>query len=199
MKVYIGPYSSRISPWTIAEKIFFWKDKYKNEENDEFIYNVGEWLATKKNGEDTWLFKICERINSKFKRKIKVKIHKYDTWSADTTLAYIIHPVLKLVRDSKQGAPSVDDEDVPEELKSTSAPPLTEEEKSVGSTDANWFKRWDYILDEMIWAFEQHLTEWDYEIYYKDGQWDHEGRDKHQARIDNGLRLFGKYYNGLWT
>ena len=27
---------------------------------------------------------------------------------------------------------------------------------------------------------------------------DTEGLNKHRARMDNGLRLFGKYYSGLW-
>jgi hypothetical protein len=27
---------------------------------------------------------------------------------------------------------------------------------------------------------------------------DHEGRKVHRARIDNGMRLFGKYYGALW-
>jgi hypothetical protein len=28
---------------------------------------------------------------------------------------------------------------------------------------------------------------------------DREGMTKHQDRIDNGLRLFGKYFSGLWN
>jgi hypothetical protein len=28
--------------------------------------------------------------------------------------------------------------------------------------------------------------------------WDKDGFMAHSARIDNGLRLFGKYYRGLW-
>jgi hypothetical protein len=27
---------------------------------------------------------------------------------------------------------------------------------------------------------------------------DKEGLEKHQDRVDNGLRLFGKYYENLW-
>jgi hypothetical protein len=30
------------------------------------------------------------------------------------------------------------------------------------------------------------------------GECDWEGRQKHQDRIDNGLRLFGKYFQTLW-
>ena len=40
----------------------------------------------------------------------------------DHTLAMIIVPMLKQLKETKHGAPFVDDEDVPEELKSTSAP-----------------------------------------------------------------------------
>jgi len=29
-------------------------------------------------------------------------------------------------------------------------------------------------------------------------QWDREGQERVQARITNGFRLFGKYYEALW-
>ncbi len=41
----------------------------------------------------------------------------------DYTLSHIVVPMLKQLKETKHGAPFVDDEDVPEELKSTSAPP----------------------------------------------------------------------------
>ena len=88
-------------------------------------------------------------------RKIKVQIDKWDTWSMDHTLAYIIHPLLVQLQATKHGAPLVDDEDVPEELRSTSAPPRENDY----DTDANHFKRWDWVLDEMIWAFAQKLDD----------------------------------------
>jgi len=52
-------------------------------------------------------------------RKISVQIDPWDTWSADHTLALIIAPVLQKMKDDKQGAPHVDDADVPEHLRST--------------------------------------------------------------------------------
>ena len=51
-------------------------------------------------------------------------------------------------------APLVDDEDVPEELRSTAAPA----KENDWDVDENHFKRWDWVLDEMIWAFEQALN-----------------------------------------
>lgn len=108
-------------------------------------------------------------------RKVEVRIDKYDIWSADYTLALIISPTLKKIREAKQGAPWVDDEDVPSELRSFNG-------TLEGCLDSNWFLRWDYVLDEMIYAFDAIINQSDDEV-----------------RIDNGLRLFGKYYRGLWS
>ena len=85
------------------------------------------------------------------KRKVQVCIHEYDTWSMDHTLALIALPMLKQLQKTKHGAPNVDWEDVPRELR-----PSQEELRAYnhdGETDANFFKRWDYVLDEMIFAF----------------------------------------------
>lgn len=139
-------------------------------------------------------------------RRVQIKIHKYDTWSMDDTLAHIILPMLKQLKDTKHGAPLVDDKDVPKELKSTNAPPKENE----WDTDANHFKRWDYVLDEMIWAFEQKCRYYWEEDYYGPFirseeeqlgyfEWtDDKGRQKHQTRMTNAFKLFGKYYEGLW-
>jgi len=152
-----------------------------------------------------------------------VKIDRHDTWSMDHTLANIILPMLKQLRDNKHGAPNVDDEDVPEELKSTSAPSKENE----WDIDDNHFKRWDWVLDEMIFAFEHKnddtwqeaftsgvidnksvACEWDENGKAKmfkmvDGpnhtyKCDYEGMKVVEDRIQNGFRLFGKYYQNLW-
>ena len=153
-----------------------------------------------------------------------VKIDKWDTWSMDSTLSIIILPMLKQLRATKHGAPTTDDADVPEGLRSTDAPPKEDE----WDVDENWFKRWDWIMDEMIWTFEQKQPDCDWEHQYYSGvhdtsfraiEWDadgkallheqvkgpnntfkvdREGLDKHQERINNGMKLFGKYYQGLW-
>ena len=117
------------------------------------------------------------------KQKTSVKIHKYDTWSMDHTLAPIILPMLVQLKETTHSHPAN----------------LTEQE-------------WDEILDEMIWAFEQKCKDdWE-DTYYgpytenPDGsilggrfEWiDDEGLKKHQERMSNGFRLFGKYYENLW-
>ena len=120
--------------------------------------------------------------DSNKEQKISVKIDPWDTWSMDVTLAHIIVPMLKQLKETKHGAPHVDDEDVPEHLRKSAAPPTEND----WDTDDNYFKRWDWVMDEMIFAFEskQNCT-WT-EKYVN------------QVRIINGLRLFGKYYEGLW-
>jgi len=116
-------------------------------------------------------------------RKVSVKIDPFDTWNMDYTLALIIHPMLIQLKENAHGAPRVDDEDVPDELKSTAS---TEPKKHEWEPDSTWHSRWDWVLDEMIWAFETHL--------------DDESQFKVElfGRKRNGFCLFGKYYQALW-
>lgn len=202
MKVKIGPYRSR---WTsqvhydyMNKKYDFrWKENSTKFEN--FLEKVEDALQ--------WIYNHTVNLyldNKEVKRKIK--IHKYDTWGMDSTLAYIVHPMLIQLKETKHGSPNVDDEDVPEELRSTNVPPKENE----WDTDDNWHLRWDWVMDEMIWAFEQKTIDWE-EQYY--GEWiedatkplggyhvnsDFVGMKRHQDRMSNGFRLFGKYYEGLW-
>jgi hypothetical protein len=152
MYVYIGPYVDWIGPYQIADKIFFWTEKYPLDEKleERWDYKLkdrfGDWLNS------TWVKKYCEWVHKRKQRAVDIHVDGYDVWSADHTLGLIILPVLKKLKEVKHGSPDIDDEDVPEELKSTSAPP----KKHEYDTDDNFHKRWDWVLDEMIWAFEQH-------------------------------------------
>ena len=159
-------------------------------------------------------------------RKVDIRIDDWDVWGADHTLALIIHPVLAKLKEVKQGSPCVDDEDVPELLRASSAPAKENE----WDTDDNHHSRWEYVLDEMIWAFEQHTYDDcnDNQFHHnrdqlgmtfedsgengmksivmnnqkdptKPAYWvDEEGRKKHYDRIAEGRRLFAKYYDALW-
>jgi len=120
-------------------------------------------------------------------RDIDIVIHPYDTWNMDHTLALLIVPMLKQLKETKHGAPNVDCIDVPMKLQPTQLEVVRYREE--GKTDKNFFKRWDYVIDEMIWAFEQIIN---------DNNVDLEGLDYHNKRIENGTRLFGKYYRSLW-
>jgi len=119
----------------------------------------------------------------------QITIHDWDTWSMDHTLSYIIVPMLIQLKDTKHGAPNVDDDDVPEELRMPDGWKETRYNID-GETDEQFFNRWDWVLDEMIWAFT-----------YKRDNFDSlldKNREAAQARMSNGFRLFGKYYENLW-
>lgn len=135
-------------------------------------------------------------------QEVKVEIDNYDTWSMDYTLAHIVIPMLKQLKETKHGAPFVDMEDRPEHLQTT--------ELDEYNTDIYHFDAWDWVMDEMIFAFESKFNDWEDQFwgewiedetktmggYHKNVDWD--GRKKYQERIYNGFKLFGKYYESLW-
>ena len=222
MKVYRSNYRNHwVSPYTILKVICFW------EKDDDVFYNHEDVPGHKYDKWVNFLTPFCEAW-SKFldfvHPEIKyVKIDRWDTWSMDHTLADIILPMLKQLQETKHGGPFVDDDDVPDELKSTSAPAKENE----WDTDDNHFKRWDYVLDEIIFAFECKVDDswsdkfssgefdkktvacqWDENGKAKMYEWidgpnhtyklDFDGMQEVQKRITNGFRLFGKYYENLW-
>lgn len=123
----------------------------------------------------------------------QVQIDPWDTWNMDHTLAEIALPMLIQLKATKHGAPYVDDSDVPEELQSTSAPPKENE----WDTDENHFKRWDWVMDEMIYSFNSKAND-DFEIEKFDFETQRKEFIAAQNRVANGFRLFGKYYESLW-
>jgi hypothetical protein len=157
------------------------------------VYNVFNWI---------WFDRRTQ--------KVKVRIDRWDTWSMDHTLAPIILPMLKQLKETKHGAPYVESADVPKELRINVHQKVAY--KKDGTTDENFFKRWDWVMDEMIYAFEQKCRDhWEEDYYgpyiesedkrelFGRFEWtDDEGRKKHQERMSNGFRLFGKYYENLW-
>lgn len=174
MKVYISCYRYHwLSPYTILENVFFWREI-------DFDEPIIEKWAKRLNPLCVALEKFLDFVHPKINY---VKIDKWDTWSMDHTLAMIVLPMLKQINATKHGAPLVDDEDVPEELKSTSAPPKEYD----WDIDDNHFKRWDWVMNEMIFAFEYKLQ----------NSMNIDDNEKAE-RAQNGFRLFGKYYQGLW-
>jgi hypothetical protein len=237
VKIHIGPYKNWFGPYQLSEKILFWMDKDK----DERVHKFGEWLAhgsiepepdfhtgmdilSRKDRPNTLLYRFLLWVESKRKRKVKIRIDKYDTWGMDSTLSMIILPMLKQLHETKHGAPYVDDEDVPTHLRSTAAEPRENE----WDTDGNHFLRWDWIMEELIWTFEQLHPDCDWEDQYRSGEYDlrsvpcewdeagkptlyemkdgpnhtakidYDGMKAHQDRINNGLKLFGRYFQNLW-
>ena len=232
MKVKIGPYKSWFGPYQLAEKLLFWWPKTKDEFgfpcDADIVHKFGEWLAHGyikpepqvgdiveggRERKKTKLHKFLLWLDEKKERKIKIHFDPWDSWSADHTLALIILPLLKQLDKTKHGAPFVDYEDAPKEL----LPPAGVVLES-GHVDDNHFKRWDYVLGEMIFAFESTVDEsWQEQFFPKDLniQWkvlenghremisfldgyDVEGMKAYEKRIQNGHTLFGKYYKCLW-
>ena len=222
MKIYLSKYRNHwLSPYTILERVLFWKNWQEIEYSTPWVEKWSSRLEPFSKA----LQKILDFVHPRVEY---VKLDRWDTWNMDRTLGLIALPMLKQLKATKHGAPFVDDEDVPEELKSTSAPPKENEY----DTDANHFKRWDWVMDEMIFAFEHHIDD-SWQDAYRSGehdiQWiktdktypnpitgkeeatyqmmhgpndtykcDYDGINKVQERITNGFRLFGKYYSGLW-
>ena len=187
MKVIIGNYRNNwISPYHILERIFFWTDwsKYcrktrniddwRELDSDEYV-DYPQWvenLTTKLNPFCEALYKF---LNIVYPRIEYVKIDKFDTWNMDHTLALIVIPMLKQLRDDRMSSCEVFESDLPDELKSAEI------------TD-----QWNYILNEMLYAFETHIDE---------SIFDHSTREEILAintRIQRGFTLFGKYYTHLW-
>ena len=197
MRVKIGPYRSR---WISNIHTNYMNWKYDYDWNDN--HNAFETFLEKfENGLQVAYNATINKILDKRKdQKIKVRIDGYDVWGMDHTLSHIVTPMLQRLKENKNGSPWVEDEDVPEELRSTAAPPKEHE----WDTDDNHEKRWDWVLNEMIWAFEQKQRdhwEGDYYKYESDPTetlglklvWeDRVGCVALQSCMCNGFKLFGK-------
>ena len=206
MFAYIGKYPDYISVYKIADFL----EHFCVVNRDRKA--IGSWLAK------TWVDRFCKWYNNnKCKRTVIIKPHHYDHWNASETMAMLVLPILKDLRLHKHGAGFVADEDVPEHLRSTNAPPKENE----WDTDELWFDRFDWVLDEIIWALENTIdTSWENQFYTgeSDYKWipcedgfcemtegpnhtlvfDKDGWKAYHDRVNNGLRLLGTYFNSMW-
>ena len=192
MKIKIGPFRDRlicrIHNRHMDKKYGYvdWPDEqdYEDhvleaiEDGVQSVYNVFNWL---------W-------FDRRTGQKQKIRIDRWDTWSMDHTLAPIILPMLVQLKDTKHGAPFVDNVDVPKQLRATKK--QIEAYGKKGEVDPKHFDRWDWVLDEMIYAFDCKANKDD--VYMRFDILDRDGMEKEQERISNGFRLFGKYYENLW-
>ena len=245
MKIYLSkPRYHWISPYTMLDYAFFWTDWSRCSRNKSLQRTIDDLDTVKAGGKSSYVERPewCDRWSDRLEPISKaimwvldrvhpeikiIKIDRWDTWSMDHTLSPIILPMLKQLKEAKHGAPFVDDEDVPEHLRSTAAPAKENE----WDTDENHFKRWDWAMDEMIFAFEckvddsweepfrsgEHDIKWipvdadgnevpkgEHKFYQmgkgpKDTyKCDYDAMKIVEARIQNGFRLFGKYYQALW-
>lgn len=177
MKVILGKYKNWFGPFQLAEKLWFWeKDKDKDK-----IHKLGEWLAYGKiepkkeigdihnflkiDENPTLLYKFLSWIDKFRKRKQIIRIDPWDTWSMDRTLAPIILPMLKQLRETQHSYPLVDLIDLPIELQFTwnenweSQKTFDfyheDDEDFFNIQEKQWNLQWNYILDQMIYSFER--------------------------------------------
>lgn len=194
MKVYIGKYPSTFDLDTLIplKEDHPWKEKISDFLYGTFLGDLVRWYNTRE-------------------RKIVVKnITRSDTYSLNSTLAEVILPALKKFKEDCTewaGYPCQfegDNPDIPEDLK-----------------DADGLTKWKWVIDEMIFAFEQELDDTEKDKYYdhsecsymKDDEpfdvdnfmddlkrikvdWD--GLRKYNERVQRGFEFFGKYYQNLW-
>ena len=174
MKIYISKYRNHwISPYTILEKVCFW------EKDEDVLYNLDDDPNNKYQKWVNRLEPICVGLQ-KFLGFIHprieyIKIDKHDTWNMDSTLAPIILPMLKQLKASKHGSGMVDLEDVPEHLRCNTHEEWDAQEcfefyhgHEVKEGECDIHARWDWVLDEMIWAFEQ-ICDDDYDKQFYSG------------------------------
>jgi hypothetical protein len=225
MKIYKSNYRNHwVSPYVILEKIFFWREIDYDEPLIEKLSNFLNPFSI------AWL-KFLDFVHPRINY---VKIDKYDTWSMDHTLADIILPMLKQMKATKHGSPTVDDDDMPDHLRGTTTEDWDAQhtfdfyrEHQIQEGERDIHARWEWVLDEMIFAFEHYVDDtWEEAFrsgehdmihvpceWYEDGRpklysiekgpndtyvCDYEGMNKVYKRMENGFSLFGKYYRGLW-
>jgi hypothetical protein len=216
MKVSIGKYIHFWGPYQIMDLLFFWHEKYASKELtkrwDYVLHDkLSTWLAS------TWFANLCQWIHDKRDRKVKIHIDNYDVWNMNHTLALIIVPMLKKLKEEKQGCPWSYHEDGPWYYKFNDY-----------MSEHNWSEegsyshgRWEWIMSEMIWAFEEVIKDDESQYWLENGEIDWEAGEydennckplvwkkksvvlwdslnAHHKAIDNGLRLFGRYYRNLW-
>ena len=110
-----------------------------------------------------------------------IQIHDYDTWSMDHTLSRIIHPMLiKFKADAMSFPTTLDQSDVPDFLQ------LKEGLSEEAEFDI-YEKQWEWVLNEMIYAFDLVSSCEDSYPPLEENE-----------RMQNGLELFGKYFRHLW-
>ena len=208
MKIYIGPYRNWFGPYQIAKTILFWMDK-DGDTVDKF-YN---WLAFNKDGKDSQTSKFCRWIAKKHDRRIKVRIDHYETWGMDHTLAYIILPMLKQLKATKHGSPYVDQNDLPADLRLTKREQkvfneghwnkkIKATEEEIDAASKKFHAQFDWVLDQMIWSFEQQFLDDEgrsnyYDPYGPDEEVEEDAPEKiinDNGTVTETAPLFGKVW-----
>jgi len=127
-------------------------------------------------------------------RKIDVRIDKYDTWNMESTLAYIVLPMLKQLKATTHGSPG----------------DMIEFQQTSNSAQYSFDFYEEFEQINTDWEAQFHSGEHDF--YFEEindycimkhgpndtHKFDSEGYFKFQNCMQEGFELFGKYYRNLW-
>lgn len=137
------------------------------------------------------------------RRKVKIQIERFDTYSLDHTLAYIIYPALLQLKNSKHGVPNDFVMDIGGgDWEDQNSFDFYRESHSDVFEQAS--KRWDEVLDKMIWSFSQLISD-DYSSQYHHGvsEWDFVESDKQYpnpitGKLENTYQMVDRDPTSHW-
>jgi len=216
MKVKIGKYPSR---WVSNVHTRYMEKKYGLVGSTDNITPIDHALEKLEDVLQSVYNYTGNLVLDRLHQRVDVRIDPWDTWSMDHTLAPIILPMLLQLKATQHGGGLVDMKDVPKELRATKK--QIDVFNETGKIDDKYFKRWSWVLDEMIFAFQSKLDDsWKEQFCTgeQDLAWepqkngttemtkgpshtfeiDWAGIEEYQKRISNGFSLFGKYFEALW-
>mgnify|MGYP006426070171 CR=1 FL=1 len=145
MLVRLPKYNTFFSTQRLEDRYLEWRHKKHHWDIDDDDYTrLDNAVVGLLDGVQTVLYHTVNRFRDR-PRKVRVHVDSWDTWNADETLAHIIVPVLEQLRDTTHGSAEVDLEDVPATL----------HPENFEGEDTGVHERWTYVLNEMIWAFDE--------------------------------------------
>lgn len=139
-----------------------------------------------------WVYEILTNVNdfsikvvNKVKEKLLthriIRISKRDLYSLDYSLSHIIlKGLVRFKKDNNFSIPFVDDEDVAEDMRYEA-----HNTDAIEADNKLLEQRWGYVLDQMIEAF----------VILSEDTWNYQTDEE---IVNQGLRMFGKYYRNLW-
>ena len=136
-------------------------------------------------------------------QKVNIEINRYDTYNADSTLGLIILPILVQLKNTKHGVPSEFVDVGGEDYSPQDSFDFYKESHNDAFNEA--VKKWDEVLDKMIWSFQQ-IVDDNYSSKYHHGNFDFDWDKITDEKFYNPItkqheeltKLVDKNPNGHW-
>lgn len=135
-------------------------------------------------------------------RKVSVHIDDSDVWSFDATLAYIILPALLHLKKIKHGVPSEFADVGGEGHDSQYCFDFYTESHNEAFNEG--IKRWEEVLDKMIWSFQQLIIDYDQKYHYGSSviDWE-EAKENYKnpvtGKVEKLYQIIDKNPNNHWA